>query len=107
MIEARMEAHIKQHVEVLQQYLSNDTTDHPTLAGMVVRILIKFFKKAFFEHALDIWFEVENLQPVEKIGDKIKTLRSLLERKFDKELIDMIIDDITKYYKIKLAKNAG
>lgn len=106
-MEQRIESHIKQHVEVLQQYLSNDTTSHPTLAGMIVRILIKFFKKAYFEHALDIWFELENLKPVTKIEDKLKTLRSLLQRKFDKELIDMIIDDTTKYYKIKSTKNAG
>ena len=106
-MDQKIEAHIKQHVEVLQQYMANDTTSNPTLVGMIVRILIKFFKRAYFEHALDIWFEVENLKPVVKIEDKIKTLRSLLERKFDKELIDMIIDDVTKYYKIKLTKNAG
>ena len=106
-MEAKINAHIVKHVEVLQQYMNNSSTSNPTLAGMIVRILIKFFKKAFFEHALDVWFELENLKPVIKIEDKIKTLRSLLERKFDKELIDMIIEDVSKYYKIKLAKNAG
>ncbi len=106
-MEQRIQSHIKQHVEVLQQYMSNDNTTNPTLAGMIVRILIKFFKKAYFEYALDIWFDLENLKPVAKIEEKIKTLRSLLERKFDKELIDMIIDDVTKYYKIKATKNAG
>ena len=105
-MEAKIEAHIKQHVEVLQQYMSNTTTSHPTLVGQIVRILLKFFKRTYFDHALDIWFELENLKPVAKIEDKIKTLRSLLERKFDKELIDMIINDVTKYYKIKAARDA-
>ncbi len=105
-MEAKIESHIKQHVEVLQQYMNNANTNHPTLVGMIVRILIKFFKRSYFEHALDIWFEVENLKPVQKIEDKIKTLRELLGRKFDTELIDMIINDITTYYKIKATKNA-
>jgi hypothetical protein len=33
---------------------------------------------------------------------KIKRLRSVLERKFDIELVDLIIHDVAKYYKIKL-----
>ena len=106
-MEQRIQSHIKQHVEVLQQYMSNNTTSHPTLAGQIIRILIKFFKKAYFEHAMDVWFELENLKPVAKIEDKLKTLRKLLERKLDKELIDMIINDVSQYYKIKLTKNAG
>lgn len=103
-MDQKLEYHLKQHVEVLNQYLSNTTTDHPTLVKMIVRILIKFFKRVYFEHALDIWFEIENLQPVVKIEDKIKTLRKLLERKFDMELVDLIIGDVVKYYKIKLTK---
>lgn len=106
-MEKKIEAHIKNHVEVLQQYMSNTSTAHPTLVGQIVRVLIKFFKRTYFDHALDIWFDLENLKPVQKIEDKIKTLRKLLERKFDKELIDMIINDITTYYKIKATKNAG
>lgn len=104
MIDLKIETAIKDHVEVLSQYINNDTTDHPTLAGMVVRILMKFFKKVYFEKALDIWFEKENLKPSVKIEDKIKTLKSLLKRKFDAELVDNIIADVNKYYKIKASK---
>lgn len=104
MIEQKIESAISDHVEVLHQYMSNDNTDHPTLAGMMVRILIKFFKKVYFEKALDIWFEKENLKPSVKIEDKIKTLKSLLKRKFDAELVDNIIADVNKYYKIKASK---
>lgn len=104
MIDQKIEAAIKDHTEVLSQYLNSDTTDHKTLAGMVVRILIKFFKKVYFEKALDIWFEKENLKPSVKIEDKIKTLKSLLKRKFDAELVDNIIADVNKYYKIKAVK---
>jgi hypothetical protein len=103
-MDAKIEYHVKQHVEVLSQYMSNNTTQHPTLIKMIVRILIKFFKKQYLERALDIWFEKENLQPADKIGEKIKRLRSLLERKFDLELVDLIINDIVKYYKIKETK---
>ena len=100
----KIEYHLKEHVEVLSQYMNNTTTEHPTLIKMIVRILFKFFKRAYFEQALDIWFEVENLKPVAKIEDKIKTLRKLLERKFDMELVDLIVADVLKYYKIKLTK---
>ena len=103
-MDAKIEYHLKEHVEVLSQYMNNSTTSHPTLVRMIVRILIKFFKRAYFDHALDIWFERENLQPADKIGEKIKRLRSLLERKFDLELVDLIIGDVAKYYKIKLTK---
>jgi hypothetical protein len=103
-MDAKIEYHLKQHVEVLSQYMNNTSTDHPTLIKMIVRILIKFFKRAYFDHALDIWFEKENLKPADKIGEKIQRLRSLLERKFDIELVDLIIGDIAKYYKIKLTK---
>lgn len=103
-MDAKIEYHVKQHVEVLSQYMNNNTTQHPTLIKMIVRILIKFFKKQYLERALDIWFEKENLQPADKIGEKIKRLRSLLERKFDLELVDLIIGDIVKYYKIKETK---
>jgi hypothetical protein len=103
-MDAKIEYHIKQHVEVLSQYMNNTITDHPTLIKMIVRILIKFFKRAYFDHALDIWFEKENLKPADKIGEKIQRLRSILERKFDIELVDLIIGDIAKYYKIKLTK---
>jgi hypothetical protein len=103
-MDAKIEYHLKQHVEVLSQYMNNTSTDHPTLIKMIVRILIKFFKRAYFDHALDIWFEKENLKPADKIGEKIQRLRSLLERKFDLELVDLIIGDIAKYYKIKLTK---
>lgn len=101
-MDARIEHHIKEHVEVLSQYMASENTDHPKLSGMIVRILIKFFKKAYLEYALDIWFEKENLKPANKIEDKIKTLRALLERKFDLELVDMIIGDVAKYYKLKV-----
>lgn len=104
MIETKIEAAIKDHVDVLSQYMNNDNTDHSTLAGMIVRVLIKFFKKVYFEKALDIWFEKENLKPSVKIEDKIKSLKALLKRKFDAELVDNIIADINKYYKIKAAK---
>ena len=57
-----MEYHVRQHVEVLSQYMSNTTTEHPKLIKMIVRILIKFFKKEYFNLALDIWFEIENLK---------------------------------------------
>jgi hypothetical protein len=103
-MDAKIEYHLKQHVEVLSQYMNNTSTDHATLIKMIVRILIKFFKRAYFDHALDIWFEKENLQPADKIGEKIKRLRSLLERKFDLQLVDLIIGDVAKYYKIKLTK---
>jgi hypothetical protein len=103
-MDAKIEYHVKQHVEVLHQYMNNKTTDHKTLIKMFVRILIKFFKKQYLERALDIWFEKENVQPADKIGEKIKRLRSLLERKFDLELVDLIIGDIVKYYKIKETK---
>jgi hypothetical protein len=103
-MDAKIEYHVKQHVEVLSQYMNNTSTDHKTLIKMIVRILIKFFKRAYFDHALDIWFEKENLKPADKIGEKIKRLRSLLERKFDLELVDLIIGDIVKYYKIKETK---
>jgi hypothetical protein len=103
-MDAKIEYHVKQHVEVLSQYMNNTSTDHPTLIKMIVRILIKFFKRAYFDKALDIWFEKENLKPADKIGEKIQRLRSLLERKFDLELVDLIIGDIAKYYKIKLTK---
>jgi hypothetical protein len=103
-MDAKIEYHVKQHVEVLHQYMHNKTTDHKTLIKMFVRILIKFFKKQYLERALDIWFERENVQPADKIGEKIKRLRSLLERKFDLELVDLIIGDIVKYYKIKETK---
>ena len=104
MIELKIESAIKDHVEVLHQYMSNKNTDHPTLAGMIVKILMKFFKKVYFEKALDIWFEKENLKPSVKIEDKIKSLKSLLKRKFDAELVDNIIADVNKYYKIKASK---
>jgi hypothetical protein len=104
MIDLKIEAAIKDHVEVLSQYMNNKNTDHPTLAGMVIRILMKFFKKVYFEKALDIWFEKENLKPSVKIEEKIKTLKSLLKRKFDAELVDNIIADVNKYYKIKASK---
>lgn len=103
-MDQKIEYHLKQHVEVLSQYMNNTTQDHPTLIKMIVRILIKFFKKDYFSAALDIWFELENLKPVIKIEDKIKTLRKLLERKFDIELVDLIIGDVVKYYKIKITK---
>jgi hypothetical protein len=103
-MDQKIEYAVKQHVEVLSQYMNNENTAHPTLIKMIVRILIKFFKKAYLEHALDIWFEKENLKPVTKIEDKIKTLRKLLERKFDIELVDLIIGDVAKYYKIKITK---
>jgi predicted nucleic acid-binding protein len=103
-MDAKIEYHIKEHVEVLSQYLTSNNTDKPKLGGMVVRILIKFFKRAYLEYALDIWFEKENLQPADKIGVKLLRLRSLLERKFDIELVDIIIADIVKHYKIKLTK---
>jgi len=104
MLDQKIESAIKDHTEVLCQYMSNNETDHKTLAGMIVRILIKFFKKVYFEKALDIWFERENLKPSVKIEDKIKSLKSLLKRKFDAELVDNIIADVTKYYKIKSTK---
>lgn len=69
-MDAKIEYHLKEHVEVLSQYMNNSTTSHPTLVRMIVRILIKFFKRAYFDHALDIWFERENLQPADKIGEK-------------------------------------
>jgi predicted nucleic acid-binding protein len=100
-MEARIKNAVHQHVEVLSQYM-NAKTNPPTLAGMFVRILLKFFKRAYLEYALDVWFARENLQPADKIGEKIQRLRSLLERKFDIELVDMIIADVAKYYKIKL-----
>jgi hypothetical protein len=103
-MDQKIEYHLKQHVEVLSQYMNNTSTDHKTLIKMIVKILIKFFKRDYFDHALDIWFEKENLQPADKIGEKIKRLRSLLERKFDLELVDLIIGDVAKYYKIKLTK---
>jgi predicted nucleic acid-binding protein len=103
-MDAKIEYHVKQHVEVLHQYMNNTTTSHPTLIKMFVRILIKFFKKQYLERALDIWFERENVQPADKIAEKIKRLRSLLSRKFDIELVDLIIGDIVKYYKIKETK---
>ena len=101
-MDAKIEYHLKQHVEVLHQYMNNNTTQHPTLIKMIVRMLIKFFKREYLDHALDIWFEKENVQPADKIGEKIKRLRSILERKFDIELVDLIIGDVAKYYKIKL-----
>lgn len=104
MIEQKIESAIKDHVDVLSQYMNSENTDHPTLAGMIVRVLIKFFKKVYFEKALDIWFEKENLKPSVKIEDKIKTLKSLLKRKFDAELVDNIIADVNKYYKLKASK---
>lgn len=104
MIEQKIETAIKDHVDVLSQYMTNQNTDHSTLAGMIVRLLVKFFKKVYFEKALDIWFEKENLKPSVKIEDKIKTLKALLKRKFDAELVDNIIADVNKYYKIKAAK---
>lgn len=104
MIDLKIEAAIKDHVDVLHQYMNNKNTDHPTLAGMVIRILMKFFKKVYFEKALDIWFEKENLKPSVKIEEKIKTLKALLKRKFDAELADNIIADVNKYYKIKDSK---
>jgi predicted nucleic acid-binding protein len=100
-MDAKIEYHLKENVEVLSQYM-NSTTDHPTLIRMIVKMLIKFFKRAYFDRALDIWFEKENLQPADKIGEKILRLRSLLERKFDIELVDLIIGDVAKYYKIKI-----
>lgn len=104
MIEPKIESAIKDHVEVLSQYMTSQNTDHSTLAGMIVKILMKFFKKVYFEKALDIWFEKENLKPSVKIEDKIKSLKALLKRKFDAELVDNIIADVNKYYKIKAAK---
>jgi hypothetical protein len=104
MIEPKIESAIKDHVEVLSQYMTSENTDHPTLAGMIVKILMKFFKKVYFEKALDIWFEKENLKPSVKIEDKIKSLKALLRRKFDAELVDNIIADVNKYYKIKALK---
>lgn len=104
MIEQKIESAIKDHVDVLSQYMNSENTDHPTLAGMIVRVLIKFFKKVYFEKALDIWFDKENLKPSVKIEDKIKTLKSLLKRKFDAELVDNIIADVNKYYKLKVSK---
>ena len=101
---AKIEYHIKQHVDVLSQYMASNNTDHPKLVGMIVRILIKFFKREYLDYALDVWFEKENLKPADKIGEKIQRLRSLLERKFDLDLVDMIIADVVKYYKIKNAK---
>ena len=103
-MELKMKPHIENHVEVLSQYMNSKTTEHTTLAGMIVRMLIKLFKKPYFEYALDVWFARENLKPVTKLDDKIKTLRSLLLRKFDTELVDMIIADVLKYYKVKLTK---
>lgn len=100
-MDAKIEYHLKENVEVLSQYM-NSTTDHPTLIRMIVKMLIKFFKRAYLDRALDIWFEKENLQPADKIGEKIKRLRLILERKFDIELVDLIIHDVAKYYKIKL-----
>ena len=100
-MDAKIEYHLKENVEVLHQYM-NSTTDHHTLIRMIVKLLIKFFKRAYFDRALDIWFEKENLQPADKIGEKILRLRSLLERKFDIELVDLIIGDVAKYYKIKI-----
>jgi hypothetical protein len=104
MIEPKIESAIKDHVEVLSQYMTSQNTDHSTLAGMIVKILMKFFKKVYFEKALDIWFEKENLKPSVKIEDKIKSLKALLKRKFDAELVDNIIADVNKYYKIKALK---
>lgn len=104
MIDQKIEAAIVDHTNVLQQYLNNNQTDHKTLAGMIVRVLFKFFKKVYFEKALDIWFEKENLKPSVKIEDKIKTLKALLKRKFDADLVDDIIADVTKHYKIKTIK---
>ena len=43
-MDAKIEYHLKQHVEVLHQYMNNTTTQHPTLIKMIVRMLIKFFK---------------------------------------------------------------
>ena len=99
---AKIEYHIKEHVEVLSQYMANKSTDHPKLVGLIVRLLIKFFKREYLDYALDVWFAKENLKPADKIGEKIVRLRSLLERKFDLELVDMIIADVVKYYKIKI-----
>lgn len=100
-MDSKIQHHIKEHVEVLSQYMASTNTDHPKLVGMIVRILIKFFKREYLDYALDVWFEKENLKPADKIGEKIQRLRSLLERKFDLELVDMIIADVVKYYKIK------
>ena len=39
---AKLEYNVKEHVEVLTQYMNNTNTDHPTLIKMIVRILITF-----------------------------------------------------------------
>jgi len=39
-MDAKIEYHLKQHVEVLSQNMNNTSTDHPTLIKMIVRILI-------------------------------------------------------------------
>ena len=103
---AKLEYNVKEHVEVLSQYMNNTNTDHPTLIKMIVRILIKFFKRVYFDKALDVWFEKENLKPADSIDEKIQRLKTLLARKFDMELVDLIIGDVATYYKIKLIKNA-
>lgn len=101
MLELRIKNAVHEHVDVLQQYMSNNNTGHKTLAGMLIRILIKFFKKPVFNYALDVWFERENIKLPENEKERIEALKTILSRKFDTDLINDIVDDVIKYYKIK------
>jgi hypothetical protein len=44
---------IKDHVEVLEQYLTNDNTDKKLLRDMIITLLCKFTKKEYFFLAME------------------------------------------------------
>ena len=100
-----LNAAIADHVEVLNQYSTNDNTDKKTLAIMIETLLCKFHKKEYFYLAMEKFCcEIHGLDPNElKNGWENHFVKVLNELTFvDHEgLADEIVDNIKSFYKIK------
>lgn len=96
---------IADHVEVLNQYSTNNNTDKKLLATMIETLLCKFHKKEYFYLAMEKFLcEIHGMDPNElKIGWENYFPKVLNELTFvdHQDLASEIVENVKAFYKIK------